>query len=509
MIMKKIEKRILQIESQIKKNKDGNTLPSNFKKIGVEKLPYPYSSLSPFIDSETMKIHYNKHYKGYVDKLNNALSKKNKKSSELIDIIKNISRYDRIIRNNAGGAFNHALFWSFLSPNPTKLTGELRKKIDSRFGSLDSFKKEFETKGKTVFGSGWVWLVLTPKNTLKVMTTPNQDNPLMDIVKGGGFPLLGLDLWEHAYYLKYQNRRDEYISNFWKVVNWDFVSSLYEGKTKTNLLESNMKKSIIFEDENVNYVQACTPQEERFFQSLMKNSSISQIYGSGIYKALKNVSWLEYKPKDISQNRMQGFYENGVRHDLSYLAGNYRAFCLITKSVNNLLKKTGKPPIILSNKTPQEQEEGIQRLVKILVDNAEKIFNQQSPFYQSIISNLGKSKLKGEKIETLTKERLSNKFGETNVNISSGFGLQSDTSGFDGELTVNGKTFSMQIKPFTNTVINDEMMVVSTTGKIIKYNQDLMVFTNSTETRVFKNNRVVLGPNSYIFPVEDLIFVLK
>jgi Fe-Mn family superoxide dismutase len=204
------------------------------KKIGIEKLPYSYSALKPFIDPETMNFHYNKHYKGYVDKLNDALSKKKYGDLDLEKIIKSISRYDKTIRNNAGGAFNHALFWNMLSPKPMKLTGELETKIKKEFKSFNNFKKEFETIAKERFGSGWVWLVLTSQNRLKIMSTPNQDNPLMNVIEGGGFPLLGLDLWEHAYYLKYRNKRDEYITNFWKVVNWDFVSDLYSTQVKLN-----------------------------------------------------------------------------------------------------------------------------------------------------------------------------------------------------------------------------------------------------------------------------------
>ena len=224
--MKKIEQKIKELETVILGNhvlKEQRLLITEMKKIGIEKLPYSYSALKQFIDPETMEFHYNKHYKGYVDKLNDALSKKKYGDLELIQIIKTIDRFDKTIRNNAGGAFNHALFWNMLSPKPTKLKGELYQKIIKQYGSFPTFKKEFEKIAKERFGSGWVWLIITSKNTLKIMSTPNQDNPLMNVIEGGGFPILGLDLWEHAYYLKYRNKRDEYIVNFWKVVNWDFV----------------------------------------------------------------------------------------------------------------------------------------------------------------------------------------------------------------------------------------------------------------------------------------------
>jgi Fe-Mn family superoxide dismutase len=208
------------------------------KKIGIEKLPYSYSSMKQFVDSETMDIHYNKHYKGYVKKLNDALSKKNYKDVDLEDIIKSISKYDTKVRNNAGGAFNHALFWKMLSPKKQIPKGEIFEKITKQYGNIKKMKDEFNEVAKERFGSGWVWLVLTKTNRLKIMSTPNQDNPLMNIIKDGGYPLLGLDLWEHAYYLRYRNKRDEYIKKFWNHINWEFVNDLYVSKIKKPLNEN-------------------------------------------------------------------------------------------------------------------------------------------------------------------------------------------------------------------------------------------------------------------------------
>lgn len=220
---------------------------SEAKRIGIDKLPFGYRSISSFIDGKTMDVHYNKHYKGYVDKLNKALSKKNYGDVELENIIKSISKYNKAIRNNAGGAFNHALFWKMLSPKKQEIPKEIKGRIIKDFGTINSFKKEFNEIAKDRFGSGWAWLVLTKSNKLKIMSTPNQDNPLMNIIDGGGFPILGLDVWEHAYYLKYQNKRDEYIENFWDVVNWEFVNKLFIDKTKTKLLESTKNKKIVTE----------------------------------------------------------------------------------------------------------------------------------------------------------------------------------------------------------------------------------------------------------------------
>ena len=223
--------RIEKLETRIINEK---TFLNEMKKIGIEKLPYAYSALDRFINKETMDVHYNKHYKGYVDKLNKAISKRRGGDKELEEIVKDISKYNKKIRDNAGGAFNHALFWKMLSPEQQKCSGDIYDKITIDFGSYRDFKSKFEEVAKKRFGSGWVWLVLDRNNKLKVISTPNQDNPLMDVVKGGGYPLLGLDLWEHAYYLKYLNKRDDYIKNFWTVINWKFVNKLLNSKLPKN-----------------------------------------------------------------------------------------------------------------------------------------------------------------------------------------------------------------------------------------------------------------------------------
>jgi len=206
---------------------------TEMKKIGIEKLPYSYSAIKRFVDPMTMDVHYNKHYKGYVKKLNDALSEKNYGDLDLEEIILKVGKYNDKIRNNAGGAFNHALFWKMLSPTKQVPKGEILKKINSQFGSLKNLKDEFNQVALDRFGSGWVWLIVLKNGNLKIMSTPNQDNPMMDVVEKGGFPILGLDVWEHAYYLRYKNKRDQYVKNFWSSVNWEFVNQLYQSKKKS------------------------------------------------------------------------------------------------------------------------------------------------------------------------------------------------------------------------------------------------------------------------------------
>jgi Fe-Mn family superoxide dismutase len=506
--MDRTEKKVLLIQSrinEIKKENEQKEIISEMKKIGIEELPYSYSALKKFIDSETMSIHYNKHYKGYVDKLNAALSKRKGGDKDLEKIIRNISNYSKQVRNNAGGAFNHALFWNMLTPTPKKLKGELLKKINKEYGNFINFKKEFETVAKDRFGSGWVWLVVGKNNKLKIVSTPNQDNPLMNVVKDGGFPILGLDLWEHAYYLKYRNKRDEYIINFWKVVNWDFVSKLYEMKSETSLLENIKEKDVLVEQTNSWFIDACSTEDQRFFQQMMQDEKIKAEYGKGIYRALGNVPWLEFRAMDKTQNRMKGFYKDGVRHKLSMLAGNYRAFCMIAKSINSGLKQTGRQELDFE----KDPLHAVNELIKILTKNAPKFFDESSKFYAALMKNLGDSKEKGDNVEDLTKTRLEKKFGQKNVTIKSEFGSQSDNKGLDGIVTIDGISKSMQIKPFTKKENKEDKVIIETTAMIIDYVQDLMVFTNNFETLVFKNEEMEKGAHSYTFPSKNLIYTLR
>ena len=191
-------------------------------------LPYGFDALEPSIDAQTMQIHHDKHHGGYVTKLNNAIEGTPQADMSLDDLMKNVGGYSTAVRNNGGGHYNHSLFWSVLSPNGGgSPSGDLASAINSSFGSFDAFKEDFTQAAGTRFGSGWAWLIVDSSGSLKVTSTPNQDNPVMDVAEVQGTPILGLDVWEHAYYLKYQNKRPDYISNFWNVVNWDEVSKRY------------------------------------------------------------------------------------------------------------------------------------------------------------------------------------------------------------------------------------------------------------------------------------------
>lgn len=191
-------------------------------------LPYATDALEPHIDKMTMEIHHGKHHQAYVTNLNKALEGKPEANNSIDDIIKNISKYPMAVRNNGGGHYNHSLFWTLLSPSGGgEPSGALANAINSTFGSFADFKTKMSEAGATRFGSGWAWLIVTPDKKLAISSTPNQDNPLMDVAEVKGTPVLGIDVWEHAYYLKYQNRRPEYLAAIWNVINWNHVAELY------------------------------------------------------------------------------------------------------------------------------------------------------------------------------------------------------------------------------------------------------------------------------------------
>jgi Fe-Mn family superoxide dismutase len=197
-------------------------------KFELPSLPYAYDALEPYIDKMTMEIHYTKHHNAYVTNLNKALEGTDGEGQSLEALMSTISKYPVAVRNNGGGHYNHSLFWTIMKKNGGGIpSGKLGDAINSAFGSFEEFKNKFTNAAATRFGSGWAWLI-SSNGKLVVTSTPNQDNPLMDIAEVKGSPILGLDVWEHAYYLKYQNRRPEYIDNWWNVVNWDEVAKRFD-----------------------------------------------------------------------------------------------------------------------------------------------------------------------------------------------------------------------------------------------------------------------------------------
>jgi Fe-Mn family superoxide dismutase len=512
--MKKIKEKIQQLETQILEThitKEKELLITEMKKIGIEKLPYSYASLKTFIDPETMKLHYTKHYLGYVDKLNDALSKKKYGDLDLEQIIKNISRYDKTIRNNAGGAFNHALFWNFLTPTPKKLEGELYKKIIKEFGSFPALKKKFDTIAKGRFGSGWVWLILTAKNNLKIMSTPNQDNPLMNVIEGGGFPLLGLDLWEHAYYLKYRNKRDEYVTNFWKVVNWDFVSKLFEMRTKTKLTESLELSGLITESIEAKF---CDAKEILFFKDLINNSKIKRKYQDGINDVLRSVFhdfWVEGTTKEMS-----GFY--GVeskegRSILNNLNTNFNAFCLLVKAVNKQIKKIDRTEksfdfSLEQNRTLKE----VERFLSALNFFKTQIFTKHNEDFINIIKVLIKLWDRGQKSEDSVQKKLEYYFeGTAIIKKFGGHGQKKDAlSGIDMVIEKDGKVYTAQIKPYSTVTVDGDEVVLLDTGNVKPYKVDWLIFIQPKTNKILIfDNHPLEEENQYKFNIKSLLHEIE
>ncbi len=194
----------------------------------LAKLNYAFNALEPHIDAKTMEIHHDKHHQAYVTNLNNAIAGTDTEKMSIEDICKNISKFPMPVRNNGGGHYNHSLFWEIMAPNAGGIpSNEVGKAIEAELGGFEKFKADFTAAGATRFGSGWAWLCVKEDGKLAVCSTPNQDNPLMDIADCKGTPVLGMDVWEHAYYLHYQNRRPDYMAAFFNVINWTKVNELY------------------------------------------------------------------------------------------------------------------------------------------------------------------------------------------------------------------------------------------------------------------------------------------
>jgi Fe-Mn family superoxide dismutase len=195
-------------------------------------LPYAFNALEPHIDARTMEIHHGKHHNAYVTNLNNAIAGTDAEKLTIEEICKNISKYPVAVRNNGGGHYNHSLFWTILTPAGGSPSGPVADAINSTFGSFDEFKTKFSAAATGRFGSGWAWLIVDNSGKLAITSTPNQDNPLMDVAETTGTPILGLDVWEHAYYLNYQNRRPDYIAAFWNIINWSEVAKRFSAAKK-------------------------------------------------------------------------------------------------------------------------------------------------------------------------------------------------------------------------------------------------------------------------------------
>jgi Fe-Mn family superoxide dismutase len=501
-------------ESLIQKITGEKSLPetkffiNEMKTIGIEKLPYGYASLRRFIDPETMKFHYQKHYKGYVNKLNSALRKKEYGDVELEKIVKQISKYNTTIRNNAGGAFNHALFWKMLSPTPQKPNGDILDKIKKDFGSYREFKERFESVAKKRFGSGWVWLVMTKSGRLKVMSTQNQDNPLMNIFDKGGFPVLGLDLWEHAYYLKYQNKRDEYIQNFWEAINWKFVNELYLSKTKK---EETLNESFMINEQKESY-SPIGKEIQNYMFILSNNKNLLWTFRKCIDSVLSDVYGENYYEKgEYAPGEMSGVYDiDGVkgRSVLNKLNTNIIGFVILLHDINKAVKKMGEPEITLIGKTPKEQINEVYRFCDYIKKFKNRIFPSSNTL-TNIMNVLSKTHSKGESNELFVNTLLKKKLGDENVKNVGKLGSEQDMSGgVDIILTIDGVDKTGQVKPIYSITQSEGEYVIKIKGFVKDYKTDLLIFTDNKKVYVFDNKNVDASGDHFKIPVDNLIYEL-
>ena len=501
-------------ESLIQKITGEKSLPetkffiNEMKTIGIEKLPYGYASLRRFIDPETMKFHYQKHYKGYVNKLNSALRKKEYGDVELEKIVKQISKYNTTIRNNAGGAFNHALFWKMLSPTPQKPTGEILDKIKKDFGSYREFKERFESVAKKRFGSGWVWLVITKGGRLKVMSTQNQDNPLMNIFDRGGFPVLGLDLWEHAYYLKYQNKRDEYIQNFWDAINWKFVNELFLSKTKK---EETITESFMINEQKESYTPIGKEIQNYMF-ILSNNKNLLWTFRKCIDSVLSDVYGENYYEKgEYAPGEMSGVYDiDGIkgRSVLNKLNTNIIGFVILLHDINKAVVKMGEPEITLVGKTPKEQINEVYRFCNYIKKYKNRIFPSSNTL-TNIMNVLTKTHNKGESNESFVNTLLKKKLGDENVKTVGKLGSEQDMSGgVDIILTIDGVDKTGQVKPIYSITQSEGEYVIKIKGFVKDYKTDLLIFTDNKKVYVFDNKNVDASGDQFKIPSDNLIYEL-
>ena len=343
------------------------------------------------------------------------------------------------------------------------------------------------------------------------MSTPNQDNPLMNVIEGGGFPLLGLDLWEHAYYLKYRNKRDEYITNFWKVVNWDFVTKMYEMRVETKLLESVEMIKVISESKEVEF---CNSKEVKFYSELINNSDIKKVYQDGVTSVLKEVFnqfWVESTDKEMS-----GYY--GVeskegRSILNNLNTNFNAFCLLVKAINNQIETIGASgkKFDFSQKENRNVSE-VDRLIKALNYFKEKIFTKNNDDFINIIKVLYKIWERGQKSEYDVSSKIEKYFeGNAKVEKIGGHGQKEDAlKGVDLIVDLDGVKHTSQVKPFSSFLKTNNTIKVLDTGNVKPYKVDWLIFINpkTNKIMIFKNNPIS-EEDQYVFNIKSLLYEIN
>jgi hypothetical protein len=341
------------------------------------------------------------------------------------------------------------------------------------------------------------------------MTLPNQDNPLMNVIENGGFPLLGLDLWEHAYYLKYKNKRDEYITNFWGVVNWDFVTKMYEMKTQTKLMESQKMKQILSEGKS----EMCSSKENEFYRNLFNTvPEVKWTYRDGIDSILRDVFSEKFIEKP-ERDQLPGFYdlEGTGRSVINKLNTNYTAFCILLQDLNVVIKsKTNEDIINFKYKNHFAQKIETKRFINALNDYKFRIFDTESSTFLNLMRTLTEKNDAGAKREEITAAILKRFFGnKVNVTLIGEPGSKKDAiGGIDIEITKDGKTLTGQIKPYREMILDDDKITLKGTAAVSVYKTDLMIFQKGRSVLIFNKKPKIVNGN-FVFSTDSLVYNIQ
>jgi hypothetical protein len=332
----------------------------------------------------------------------------------------------------------------------------------------------------------------------------------MNIIEGGGFPLLGLDLWEHAYYLKYRNKRDEYITNFWKCVNWEFVDKLYSMKVKTKLNEGTQVKVVLTEQKSERCSRELTEKIRQIFNS---NPDVKNTYKNAINRILKDVFPNNFYGKDkYAPGEMSGVYdlEGKGRSVINKLNTNYSTFCVLMQDVNKVLVKLNKPEIDLIGRNKFDQVSETKRFIKVIDYYKSRIFAVESSTFKNLMSVLNQTNTWGEQREDYVVVKLKTIFGQDNVKKIGGLGNSIDAiEGIDCEVNINGQIKTSQIKPFTGLKESDGEIIVLGSGNVKNYKTDWLIFAkNNREVLVFDNKNTKIVGGMFVFPKNDLIYTI-